>query len=330
MLQTAAAGRFAELKNDAARARSSHGSDRGACRARPHRAATAQSTDSGVASRRPQFELPLAMTTSLPNQSESGGGREPREPAAVARLLQLASQLGAAHRQKESSLHGLLDERLEQNDDGSLTEAAIERLRRREQELVDAREYRQAALVKDLGDVLGPQPAPLTLADCSPPALEDQIEFFIDNGFIVVPGLCEGDELARLQAAWMRAEAPERARWDDARAEKLRLHGDLARAADADTPVAHFRGNEGTGRLLPNGTAPYDNGRSYPQSTFDLGGLLAEDDGAPACLLPACCLLPKLPVVRLPVVRLPSTPARGHTFSCADWESVPRYRTKEN
>ena len=91
------------------------------------------------------------MTTSLPNQSESGGGREPREPAAVARLLQLASQLGAAHRQKESSLHGLLDERLEQNDDGSLTEAAIERLRRREQELVDAREYRQAALVKDDG-----------------------------------------------------------------------------------------------------------------------------------------------------------------------------------
>jgi hypothetical protein len=36
-----------------------------------------------------------------------------------------------------------------------------------------------------------------------------------------------------------------------------------------------MKGNEGRGRLLPNGTAPYDNGTSYmyPQSTFDVGNL---------------------------------------------------------
>lgn len=200
------------------------------------------------------------------------------------RLLQLASQMGAAHRQKERSLRGLLDEQLDQNPDGSLSDHSIERLRRQEQELVAAREYRQAAMVKDLLDVLGPNVEPLALADCSPSSLEDQIEFFAENGFIVIPGLAEGDELVRLQAAWMRAEAPERARWDEARAENLRLHGDQAHDPDPDTPVAHSRGVDGGqpemgGRLLPNGTAPYDNGRSYPQSTFDLSDLVAHDDG---------------------------------------------------
>ena len=218
--------------------------------------------------------------------ARDGGSYEQNGGPATHRLLQLASHMGAAHRQNERSLHGLLDERLAQNADGSLSANSIERLHHREQELVAAREYRQASMVKDLLDVLQPHAAPLTLADCSPSALEDQIAFFCDKGFIVVPGLAEGDALARLQDAWMRAEAPERARWDEARAEQLRLHGDRARDADAETPIAHFRGPDGQpdmgGRILPNGTAPYDNGQSYPQSTFDLGGLLAQDDGESA------------------------------------------------
>eukprot|EP01051_Picozoa_sp_SAG22_P014228 SAG22_NODE_1695_length_3796_cov_3.361915_3_plen_188_part_00 len=69
-----------------------------------------------------------------------------------------------------------------------------------------------------------------------------------------------------------------RFRWDAARAEVLRVRGDQAAPPDSGTPVAHYKGHEGTGRLLPNGTAPYDNGTSYPQSTFDLPSLPAKDD----------------------------------------------------
>lgn len=90
--------------------------------------------------------------------------------------------------------------------------------------------------------------------------------------------LVEGQALEDVQAAWMRAEEPERRRWDEARLEQLRLRGEEAQAPDADSPIAHMRGNEGSGRLLPNGTAPYDNGVTYPQSTFDIGNLLDQDD----------------------------------------------------
>ena len=90
--------------------------------------------------------------------------------------------------------------------------------------------------------------------------------------------LVEGQALEDVQAAWMRAEEPERRRWDEARLEQLRLRGEEAQAPDADSPIAHTPGNEGSGRLLPNGTAPYDNGVTYPQSTFDIGNLLDQDD----------------------------------------------------
>ena len=221
--------------------------------------------------------------------SEAGGGRrhalplgsdtQRGPPRTMERLLHVSAALGAEARRRERSVGGLLEELLEQNDDGSLSDRCVQGLRERERELAAARDYRSAAAVCDLLEVLGTpqQRAPLTLAD-APASLEEQIPFFFAHGFCVVADLAEGDELARLQDAWMRAEHPERERWDAARAEVLIERGVDAAAADASTPVSHFKGAEGSGRLLPNGTAPYDNGVSYPQSTFDVGNLLSKDD----------------------------------------------------
>lgn len=192
--------------------------------------------------------------------------------APAQRLLAIAAAVGAERREAARQLV----EKLEQEPDGSLTAAAVARLEAQEAELVRARNYRDAAAVADVLHALGPKPTPLTLQDCAP-AVTDQLDFFLENGFCVFPGVLEGEALARTQEAWLRAEAPERARWDAARAEKLRLHGDAARPPDADSPIAHYAGFEASGRLLANGTAPYDNGKSYPMSTFDLPALAGQD-----------------------------------------------------
>ena len=94
------------------------------------------------------------------------------------RLMRVSAHVGADLRQEQA----LLVAPLEQEDDGTLTADAVATLEAREAELVGARDYRSAAMVKDLLDGLGPRDAPLTLADCSPPTVESQIRFFLDNG----------------------------------------------------------------------------------------------------------------------------------------------------
>ena len=209
--------------------------------------------------------------------------------AASARLFNLAAQIGALKREAPR----VLVDKLEQDGDGNLTPAAIALLRSRESELSAARRYRDASQVADLLDALAPK-QPLTLEDCAPAHVAGQIDFFLQNGFCLIPGIVEGEALARTQAAWLRAEAPERSRWDAARAEKLRMHGDTARPADADSPIAHYKGFEGSGRLLANGTAPYDNGVSYPASTFDIPKLITQDPEVFLELLDSPKLLPLL------------------------------------
>ena len=72
-----------------------------------------------------------------------------------------------------------------------------------------------------------------------------------------------GEQLNRLQRAWDRAAAPQRARWEAAKADVL--------AGNGPTPMDEPS-------LLANGTYAYDSGRYYPESTYDLPGLVEQDD----------------------------------------------------
>jgi hypothetical protein len=218
------------------------------------------------------------------------------------RLFQISAHVGAQHREAPRQLI----RKLEQSSDGTLTAAALRQLRKQEAELVASRKYREAAMVADMLGALGPRQQPPILADCTHSEVPDQIEFFLENGFCVIEGVLEGESLERAQAAWLRAEEPERRRWDAARAENLRLRGHVARPADADSPIAHYKGYEGSGRLLANGTAPYDNGVSYPQSTFDLPKLCASDPEAFLGVLDSPKLLPLLSEVCLDHYRGPA------------------------
>ena len=51
----------------------------------------------------------------------------------------------------------------------------------------------------DLHDVVAPKPA-LTLENCDPDTLEQQLAFFLENRFCVIPGVLEGEELKRARA----------------------------------------------------------------------------------------------------------------------------------
>eukprot|EP01052_Picozoa_sp_SAG31_P043775 SAG31_NODE_7406_length_1697_cov_1.508761_1_plen_389_part_10 len=198
--------------------------------------------------------------------------------AHLSRLLQLSAQIGADARRRPLAI-ALSGQPISQDPyTGAITADEIGRLQQRERQLAETRDYRAAADIEAIIRCLGPKREPLQLSDCSPTKLEDQIEFFLENGFCVVRNVAAGHALAELQQSWMRAETPERERWDAARVQNLRSRGEKARPPDSSTPVSHYRGHEASGRLLVNGTAPYDNGKSYPQSTFDLNGLFGVSD----------------------------------------------------
>ena len=54
--------------------------------------------------------------------------------------------------------------------------------------------------------------------DCAPLSLDQQAEFFAENGFCVVPGCFQGEALSRLQASWRRAQRPARELWEGTKA----------------------------------------------------------------------------------------------------------------
>ena len=147
---------------------------------------------------------------------------------------------------------------LQQDATGAVLPAELERLAHAEHEAAAAADYVLAAELKRVRDVLSPRPLASPL-DCAPTTPETQIEFFLRNGFCIVPAVVAGDQLKRLQTAWDKAQAPERARWDAAKADVLR------------SGIEHPS-------LLSNGTYAYDSGRFYPESTYDLPSLLAQDD----------------------------------------------------
>jgi hypothetical protein len=141
---------------------------------------------------------------------------------------------------------------------GAVLPAELERLAHAEREAANCSDYLLAAELKRVRDVLTPRPAVSPL-ECAPRTTEEQVEFFLRNGFCIVPEVVVGDQLRRLQGAWDAAAAPEHERWEAAKADTLR------------SGVEHPS-------LLSNGTYAYDSGRFYPESTYDLGNLLSKDD----------------------------------------------------
>jgi hypothetical protein len=141
---------------------------------------------------------------------------------------------------------------------GEVLPSELGRLAAEERVAAAAADYQLAQELRRLREVLAPRPRASPF-DCAPRTTEEQVEFFLRNGFCIVPEVVCGEQLQRLQQAWDKAAAPERVRWESAKADVLR------------SGVQHPS-------LLPNGTYAYDSGRFYPESTFDLGNLLSKDD----------------------------------------------------
>ena len=91
---------------------------------------------------------------------------------------------------------------------GEVSAAALAELERRKQVAVEDEDYERAGQLRDLLETLRPRKSPLTLSDCSPPTLEQQLEFFNTHGFVVLKGALSGEKLARTQACWVRAQEP--------------------------------------------------------------------------------------------------------------------------
>ena len=141
---------------------------------------------------------------------------------------------------------------------GAVLPAELKRLLDAECAAAARSDYVLAAELKRVRDVLAPR-APASPYDCAPTSVAEQVEFFLRNGFCIVPEVVVGGELRRLQHAWQRAQQPQRERWEAAKREVL--------ASGVNHPS-----------LLPNGTYAYESGRFYPESTFDIPNLLEQDD----------------------------------------------------
>ena len=102
---------------------------------------------------------------------------------------------------------------VQQNDDGSVSEEALADVLERKRRAVAAEDYALAAQLHQLYTVLHPA-SQLCLAECSPPALGDQVDFFAKQGFLVIEGVLQGAELARAQEAWMGAMVPKQVAWE--------------------------------------------------------------------------------------------------------------------
>jgi hypothetical protein len=99
---------------------------------------------------------------------------------------------------------------------GAALPREIEKLRARQRHAAAVGDYQAAMLLEDLLFSVEPRPA-LTLEDCAPPTLEAKREFFLRNGFVVVPAALQGQTLTRVQQSWARAQAPARALWEEAK-----------------------------------------------------------------------------------------------------------------
>ena len=132
---------------------------------------------------------------------------------------------------------------LAQNADGSITADALVELHERELAAAASGEYRLAAQLRDLREVLGPRP-PLTLEQASPAGVDEQYEFFLQNGFLVVPRVLVGERLLRAQRAYAAAMAEPRHEWEQerARGEGIGREGGLRWATGSDAYRTFYSG----------------------------------------------------------------------------------------
>jgi hypothetical protein len=123
----------------------------------------------------------------------------------------------------------------------------LARLAAEQAEAVAAEDYRTAAAVKSIIDVVTPRPTPLPkpLADymVAPSFGEADVraaaDFFLEHGFCVVPGIVSPATLERVRGGWPAAEADARALWE-ARAAVSRGRWGLSWASGAPSGFRTF------------------------------------------------------------------------------------------
>ena len=135
------------------------------------------------------------------------------EPRALRRLQHHAAALLAPSGAAASSFAAPLP--LPITADG-VPAACLSELAERKMAAAAAEDYREAANLKQMIDVLTPRAAPPSL----PPdaSAEERTEFLRTYGYVMVECFA-GEHLRRLQEAWRRAQAPVVAAWNAAKAE---------------------------------------------------------------------------------------------------------------
>lgn len=101
--------------------------------------------------------------------------------------------------------------KLAQKPDGSVEPRELEELATRERAAAESRDYRLAAQLRDLQEVL--RPSSLKLRDCMPPTVDEQYAFFLKQGFCVLPDVLAPPQLREIQSAWERIVPGVRAKW---------------------------------------------------------------------------------------------------------------------
>ena len=100
-----------------------------------------------------------------------------------------------------------------QHDDGTIVQEDLEALLQQEQAAVQAKDYRAAQLLRGTWEVLRPKPR-LTLEECAPTDVEEQVAFFLQHGFCILHGVIPAEALPRAQAAWTAAQEQAEAAWE--------------------------------------------------------------------------------------------------------------------
>lgn len=139
-------------------------------------------------------------------------------------------------------------------DKGGVSEAALRQLAEKRDASAATRDYRTAAALQDLITVLTPRA--LTLADLSPRSLEDQARCFYEHGMVVFCGALQGEELRRLQSAFLAKERPAREAFQARQAEAV------AAASDGKD------GARGVFRFPPEATQTFHFGFDFVEPAF--------------------------------------------------------------
>ena len=134
-----------------------------------------------------------------------------------------------------------------QDERGAVIPAELERLEKEKADAVAADDYRTAAAVQTIIQVVTPRvtPLPKPLAEYMvAPNFDDTdvraaADFFLENRFCVVPGVVSEATLQRVRAGWPAAEAEARALWE-ARAAVSRGRWGLSWASGAPTGYRTF------------------------------------------------------------------------------------------